>query len=111
MGKEVQIAIEQFGRELSDLVHRVADGGDRVVFTRRGEPIAAIVPLNELDSLRGRDQGRRRSAWQKWLEESKRINQVILAETNGVPPDIDQLLKAARADLEEKGAGLSGDEK
>ena len=108
MGKEVQIAIEQVERELFNLVHRVVDGEDRVVFTRKGEPIAALVPLNELDSIRGRDKRRRRSAWQKWLAESRRINQVILAETNGVPPDIDQLLKATRADLEERNVGLSG---
>ena len=45
MGKEVQNAIEQVEGEPSHLVKRVADGGDRVVFTLRGEPMADLVPL------------------------------------------------------------------
>ena len=68
----------------------------------------AVGSEEELDPPREREQGQRLSTWQKWLEESKRLNQVVLAEMKGVPPDVDQLLEAARADLEERDVGLSG---
>ena len=68
----------------------------------------AVGSEEHLDPPRGREQEQRLSTWQKWLEESKRLNQVVLAEMKGVPPDVDQLLDAARADLEERDVGLSG---
>ena len=95
MSAEVQIAIGQVKRDISELVNRVAYGGERVILTSRGKPKAVLVSLDDLEQLRERDKGQRRSAWQKWLIESARINQVILAETGGVPPDTDQLLEAA----------------
>ena len=58
-----------------------------------------------------REREERRSAWQKWLKESERLNQLVLAETKGVPMDIDLALEAARADLEARDAReLSGEE-
>ena len=68
----------------------------------------AVGSEEHLDPPREREQEQRLSTWQKWLEESKRLNQVVLAEIKGVPPDVDQLLDAARADLEERDVGLSG---
>ena len=108
MDKEAQIAIEQAKRNISDLINRVAYGGERVILTCEGRPKAVLVSLADLQQLRGRDREQRRSAWQEWLTKSARINQVILAETRCLHPDIDQLLEAARADLEEKAARFSG---
>ena len=104
MGTEVQIAIGQVRRDISELVNRVAYGGERVILTSRGRPKAVLVSLDDLEKLRDREKGQRQSAWQEWKKESARLNQIILAETKGVPPDIDQLLEAARADLEERSA-------
>ncbi len=104
MSVEVQIAIGQVRREISGLVNRVAYGGERVILTSRGRPLAALVSLDDLEQLRNMAKSQRQTAWQEWKKESERLNQIILAETQGVPPDIDRSLKAARADLEERSA-------
>lgn len=58
-----------------------------------------------------RTREQRRAAWKRWLRESERLNQLVLAETKGVPVDIDRALKAARADLEARDARIyRGDE-
>ncbi|HEY3398413.1 MAG TPA: type II toxin-antitoxin system Phd/YefM family antitoxin [Armatimonadota bacterium] len=33
---------------LSQLLHRVEQGGERVIIERRGQPVAALVPLADL---------------------------------------------------------------
>lgn len=104
MSVEVQIAIGQVRRDISELVNRVAYGGERVILTSRGKPKAALVSLDDLEQLRNTARGQRQTAWQEWKKESERLNQIILAETQGVPPDIDRSLEAARADLEERSA-------
>ena len=108
MSVEVQIAIGQVRRDISGLVNRVAYGGERVILTSRGRPKAALVSLADLEQLRNTAKSQRRAAWQEWKEESERLNQVILAETQGVPPDIDRSLEATRVDLEERSA-ITGD--
>ena len=104
MNEEVQIAIGQVRRDISGLVNRVAYGGERVVLTSRGKPKAALVSLDDLEQLRNMAKSQRQTSWQEWKRESERLNQIILAETQGVPPDIDRSLEAARADLEERSA-------
>ena len=37
--------------EFSDLVNRAAFGGERVLLTRHGKPVAAIVPVHDLELL------------------------------------------------------------
>ena len=59
---------------------------------------------------RDREREQRRSARQKWLKEGEGLNQLVLAETKGVPIDIDLMLEAARADLEARDARISGGE-
>ncbi|MDE0199567.1 MAG: hypothetical protein OXK78_15295 [Caldilineaceae bacterium] len=55
-----------------------------------------------------RTREQRRAAWKKWLKESERLNQSILAGTKGKPMDLDLALKAARADLEARDARVYG---
>ena len=59
----------------------------------------------------GRAREQRRAAWQKWLKESERLNQIVLAETKGAFSDIDLALEAARADLEARHENILGGEK
>jgi len=108
MDIEVRIAIGQVRRDISKLVNRVAYGGERVILTSRGRPKAALVSLDDLEQIREREKGRKRAAWKEWKKESARLNQIVLAETRGEIPDIDQLLEAARADLEER-SGNTGE--
>jgi len=107
MEMEVRIAIGQVRRDISELVNRVAYGGERVILTSRGRPKAALVSLDDLEQLRNRTKRQRQTAWQEWKKKSQRLNQIILAETDGVPPDIDRALAATRADLEERSAIIS----
>jgi prevent-host-death family protein len=62
--------------QLSELVNRAAYGKERIVLTRRGKGIAAIVPLDDLLALeqmmrRLEDQADLEAA-QKALDEAKR---------------------------------------
>lgn len=107
MDMEVRIAIGQVRRDISELVNRVAYGGERVVLTSRGRPKAALVSLDDLEQLRNRTKRQRQTAWQEWKKKSERLNQIILAEKDGVPPDIDRALEETRADLEERSAFIS----
>lgn len=56
----------------------------------------------------GRTRKKRKAAWEKWLKESERLNQLILAATKGKPVDLDLALKAARADREARDARVYG---
>ncbi|MCW2642082.1 MAG: prevent-host-death protein [Dactylosporangium sp.] len=54
-----EIPVTQARAEFADLVNRVAYGGERVVVTRHGKPIAALVPAADLDRLEQDDQQER----------------------------------------------------
>lgn len=43
--------ISEAREEFSDTVNRVAYGGERVVLTRHGKRVAAVVPLEDLELL------------------------------------------------------------
>ena len=47
----VRISTVKARDEFSDLVNRVAYGKERVVPTRRGQPLAAVVPLEDVELL------------------------------------------------------------
>jgi len=52
----VEIPVTQARAELAELVNRVVYGGERVVLTRHGRPVAAIVSaadLHQLDATSG----------------------------------------------------------
>jgi prevent-host-death family protein len=52
-----EIPVTQARAELSDLVNRVTYGGERIVLTRHGKAVAAIVSAADLARLgRGEDQ-------------------------------------------------------
>lgn len=51
-----EVPVTQARAEFADLVNRVAYGGERVVVTRHGKPIAALVPPSDLDRLESGDQ-------------------------------------------------------
>ena len=50
------VSIAQARQSLSALVNRVAYGGERIVLTRHGRNIAAIVPMNDLPKLTETDE-------------------------------------------------------
>jgi prevent-host-death family protein len=52
-----EVPVTQARDELADLVNRVAYGDERVVLTRHGKPVAALVSPADLAVLQERDAG------------------------------------------------------
>ncbi|WP_328540012.1 type II toxin-antitoxin system Phd/YefM family antitoxin [Streptomyces sp. NBC_00344] len=46
-----EIPVTQARAELADLINRVVYGGERVVVTRHGKPLAALVSAADLERL------------------------------------------------------------
>ena len=47
-----KVSIGRVKRDVSDLVNRVAYGGERIILTSRGKPKAALVSTDDLERLR-----------------------------------------------------------
>jgi prevent-host-death family protein len=47
----IQISIGQVKRDISELVNRVAFGGERIVLTSRGKPKAVLVSLSDYEQI------------------------------------------------------------
>ncbi|MDX2142898.1 MAG: type II toxin-antitoxin system Phd/YefM family antitoxin [Rhodospirillaceae bacterium] len=82
---------------LSDLINRAAYAKERVVLTRRGKPLAALVPLDDMklleeieDSRDAADIRKRLAAWERGgrkgipLETVAKTHGVKLAKRRGV---------------------------
>ncbi|MFF5426780.1 MULTISPECIES: type II toxin-antitoxin system Phd/YefM family antitoxin [unclassified Streptomyces] len=48
-----EIPVTQARAELADLINRVVYGGERVVVTRHGKPLVALVSAADLEELEG----------------------------------------------------------
>ncbi|MGW7366519.1 type II toxin-antitoxin system Phd/YefM family antitoxin [Streptomyces sp. NPDC054841] len=48
-----EIPVTQARAELAELINRVVYGGERVVVTRHGKPLAALVSAADLERLEG----------------------------------------------------------
>jgi prevent-host-death family protein len=51
-----EVPVTQARAEFADLVNRVVYGGERVVVTRHGKPLVALVSAADLDLLQGAEQ-------------------------------------------------------
>jgi prevent-host-death family protein len=51
-----EVPVTQARAEFADLVNRVVYGGERIVVTRHGRAIVALVPAADLDRLEQLDQ-------------------------------------------------------
>jgi prevent-host-death family protein len=49
---EAKVSIGRVKRDISELVNRVAYGGERIILTSRGKPKAVIVSLDDLNRLK-----------------------------------------------------------
>ena len=99
---ETKVAIGQVKRDISELVNRVAYGGERVILTSRGKPKAVLVSMDDYERLLEEDTGEYLARWQVWLHESEKLTAEILARREGEPLDVDALWQAARAEMEER---------
>jgi len=103
-----RVSIGRVKRDISDLVNRVAYGGERIVLTSRGKPKAAIVSVEDYQRLERENIKVALAQWEDWLAESEALTAEILARREGKPLDVDALWSAARADLEERDAQIIG---
>jgi len=77
---ETHISIGRVKRDISDLVNRVAYGGERIVLTSRGKPKAVIVSVEDYQRLEREGADRALARWEAWLAESRRVVADILKE-------------------------------
>ena len=108
MTEGVRVSIGRVKRDISELVNRVANGGERVVLTSRGKAKAVLISVPEYERLRQRDVSESQASWRAWLAQSDRLAQGILERRQGEPLPVDELWQAARADLEERDERILG---
>ena len=97
---DTQVSIGQIKRDISEVINRVAYGGERIILTSRGKPRAVIVSLTDYDKIVQLTAQTNISDWEAWLAESKQLATQILTRRQGNPLDTTALWQAARADLE-----------
>ena len=95
-----QISIGQVKRDISELVNRVAFGGERIVLTSRGKPKAVLVSVQDYETLEQLTSEVRQTRWAAWQQASEALTDQILARRQGKSIDVDQLWRATRAELE-----------
>jgi prevent-host-death family protein len=101
------ISIGQVKRDISELVNRVAFGGERIVLTSRGKPKAALVSIEDYEQLRTHDGAAEdMQHWQQWQIRARQLSENILQRRAGQPMDVEQIELAAKRELEERGDEL-----
>ena len=105
---ETHVSIGKVKRDISELVNRVAYGGERIVLTSRGKPKAALISIDDYEQLAERDAEQRLAQWQAWLQEADELNAAILEQRQGEPLDLDQLWDEVRADREARDDSILG---
>ena len=105
---KTRVSIGTVKRDISELVNRVAYGGERIVLTSRGKPKAAIVSVADLVELEAAKVKDNLVQWQSWVDQREVLAAEILARRGGEPLDVDRLWDAARGDLEARDARIVG---
>ena len=105
---EYQVGIGQVKREISQLLNRVAFGGERIMLTSRGKPKAVIVSLKDYARIQQAETQTQADQWERWLAANRLLTAQILAEREGKMVDVDTLLESNRADSEERHDYLFG---
>lgn len=99
---EFQVSIGQVKREISELLNRVAFGGEKIVLTSRGKPKAVIVSLADYERIQHTETQSQWSQWEAWLAANAALTARVLAERQGEPLDVEAIWAQTRADLEER---------
>lgn len=97
---ETRVSIGQIKRDISELVNRVAYGGERILLTSRGKPKAALVSVEDYERLEQASEQNGLAQWQAWARDAAKLRDEILARRGGKLLDVDALWRAARDELE-----------
>ncbi|MFO7635485.1 MAG: type II toxin-antitoxin system Phd/YefM family antitoxin [Caldilinea sp.] len=103
---DATVSIGEVKRDISELVNRVAYGGERIVLTSRGKPKAVLVSVGDYERLQAKEDQRGLERWEEWLRKAEQLRAEIAARRQGEPIDVEQIEQAAKADLEGRWDGL-----
>ncbi len=95
----VTIPAMDLRRRAGELLSRVRYAGERFVIERNGEPVAAIVGIEDLRRLQAIEESSdaRRSARRQMLAAAQSLRETILARRGGIPmPDSADELRQLR---------------
>ena len=104
---DAHVSIGQVKRDISELVNRVAYGGERIVLTSRGKPKAALVSIEDYERLRRGQVEEQTTKWQAWMAQTDALAARIRAR-RGEPVDVDGLLRRGREELERRSDWVGG---
>jgi len=104
---ESHVSIGQVKRDISELVNRVAYGGETIVLTSRGKPKAVLISMEEYTKFAGKAQDRM-ARWKMWLAECTALQDEILARRGGQAIDTQALWEAHEADWEARDERIVG---
>src|SRR6266566_435291 len=74
-----KVAVIDARKDLADILNRAAYGKERVVLTRRGKDVAAIVPMDDLATLEAIEDHMDLAESEKILERVKRGSEETLS--------------------------------
>jgi prevent-host-death family protein len=99
---ETVASIGQVKRDISELVNRVAYGGDRILLTSRGKPKAALISIEDYERLKRQEHEVRAADWREWMRRAKELSDAIYERRGGEYIDVDELDREVKRDLEER---------
>ena len=97
-----QVPIGRVKRDISDLINRVAYGGERIVLTSRDKPKAALVSIEDYERLTEERTSDNLARWHTWLAQTDALAAEILERRGGEEIAVDDLVRREREDLEER---------
>lgn len=98
---EQHVSIGNVKRDISELINRVAFGGERIILTSRGKPKAALVSMEDYQQLHP-PQPEEQARMLNWMQQTKTLANEIYASRARKMIDVDEILNASRAELEER---------
>lgn len=105
---ETHVSIGRVKRDISELVNRVAYGGERIVLTSRGRPKAALVSIEDYERLERKGAHTNLAQWRAWLAQVDQLAADIQERRGGEPLDLDRLWEQVRADREARDDQILG---
>jgi prevent-host-death family protein len=97
---DTHVSIGQVKRDISELVNRVAFGGERIVLTSRNKPKAALVSMDDYQRLLTAEKAIQSK--NTWLIDARKLADRIQERRDGFQIDVDDLLKQSRQDLDQR---------
>ncbi len=103
------ISVNEARAQFSDLMAKVAYGGQRIIVARRGRPLMAWISIEELHHLEAvkSDIQQRRETRLAALSTTAAVREQILRERNGIPlPRSAEVVDQLREDRTDELSGV-----